>query len=239
MDNGDELIGTSPQRRRGRPRKPPRPCEFFGCNRQGTRYVSINDTKVFVCETHRKQHDRLTPGRCSVRGCDGLVILGKNRRIGYCRSHEDHYLSDAPQRRDGALHQLGQRITFDNVGPAHCWQVEGETGRPDIEVDGLRWKSIRFLWVRFYGPHRGGLQLHHVCGNALCVNPSHCWPVTAKANLAIEANLGEYSGTEWLTRFAPITEEFDKWCRHEGLDHGHLDSINNGSRRYVEPGFWR
>lgn len=190
----------------------------------------------FVCETHRSRHRRKQPGLCSVRGCDGAVRLGKKRTRRYCRTHEDRYLSDAPQRRDGALTELAQRITFDNIGGINCWMIDGDIGRPTIEVNGLRWVAVRFLWTVFYGPHRGGLELHHVCGNAWCVNPSHCWPTTGKLNREIERRLDEYTGTanRLLNRFAPITAEFDKWCRANRLDHGMKTEIDNGTRRYAE-----
>lgn len=231
MENHDnELIGTSPGPRRGRPRKDKTPCSIDGCEKISTR--NVNGARV--CETHRMQSYRQQPGLCSVRGCDGPVHLGKKRSRRYCRSHEDRYLTDAPKRRDGALAELAQRITFDNIGKLNCWMEAGELGRATIEVNGLRWVAIRYLWTVFYGPHRGGLQLHHVCGNGWCLNPSHCEPTTGTMNQEIEDHLDEYGGEKFLAHFAPITAEFDQWCRTNGLDHGMISRINDGSRRHVE-----
>lgn len=226
----NELIGTSSGRRRGRPRKDKTPCSVAGCEKTSTRNVD----GARVCDTHRMQIYRQQPGLCSVRGCDGVVRLGKKRNRRWCRSHEDRYLSDAPKRRDAALAELAQRIAFDNIGDINCWMVDGDLGRPTIEVDGLRWVAVRFLWTAFYGSHRGGLQLHHVCGNGWCVNPSHCWPMTRKFNDEIEDHLDEYRGEDFVSRFAPITAEFDEWCRANGLDHGMTTEIDSGARRFVE-----
>jgi len=41
----------------------------------------------------------------------------------------------------------------------------------------------RFIYKHAVGEIPNGLQLHHTCGNRLCVNPSHLIPVTAKENL--------------------------------------------------------
>lgn len=177
---------------------------------------------------------RQQPGLCSVRGCDGVVRLGKKRTRRYCPSHSDRYLTDAPKRTEGALAELAQRIAFDNIGDINCWMVDGDLGRPTIEVDGLRWVATRFLWTAFYGSIRGGLQLHHVCGNGWCVNSAHCWPMTRKLNDEIEDHLDSYGGKEFLLRFAPITAEFDEWCRANGLDHGMTAEIDSGARRFVE-----
>lgn len=185
-------------------------------------------------QTYRQQS-----GLCSVRGCDGVVRLGKKRARRYCRSHEDRYLADAPKRRDAALAELARRITHDDLGGIHCWMVDANVNRPTVEVDGLRWVAVRLLWSMFYGPHRGGLELHHVCGHGWCLNPSHCWPVTSKLNLEIEGTLDEYGGAGWLERFAPITEDFDRWCRAVGLDHGMHHQIDTGARRYADPQLWR
>lgn len=231
MENHDnELIGASSGQRRGRPRKGKRPCQTEGCGNNGSRYID----GLFVCSTCRSRHDRQTKNLCSVRGCSGVVRLGKKRPRRYCQSHSIRYLTDAPKRRDGALAELAQRITFDNIGKLNCWMEAGELGRATIEVNGLRWVAVRYLWIVFYGQIRGGLQLHHVCGNSWCLNPSHCEPTTGTMNQEIEDHLDEYGGEKFLAHFAPITEEFDQWCRFNGLDHGMTDRINDGSRRYVE-----
>lgn len=232
----NELIGASPQRRRGRPRKPPRTCEIDGCSNTGERYIENDDDKVFVCSTHRSRRDRETKTICSARGCSGVVRLGKTRERHWCRSHEDRYLTEDAEAVEKALAFIASK-TDDGIGVSGCWMFEGRTDRPDVKVFAspiMTWRITRLLWVYFYGPHRGGLELHHVCDTSWCVNPSHLWPVTRKFNKEVENHLDSYLGPQFLNRFAPITDVFDSWCRDNGIRHGMEDHLDRGNRRTLD-----
>lgn len=230
----NDLSGASPARRRGRPRKGKRPCQSEGCRNDGSRYVA----ELFVCDTCRSRRERGRDDKplCSVRGCSGPVRLGaKTRRQNkYCPTHSIRYLTDKPRKLDAALAEVADRIGIDNATSINCWMEIGEVGRANVEVDNLRWLITRFLWTVHYGPIRGKLELHHVCGNSWCLNPSHCWPLTGPQNKRVEERLGDYKGQPLLSRFAPITESFDQWCRANGLDHGMIEAIDSGARHYVE-----
>lgn len=226
----NDLSGTSPAPRRGRPRKDKTPCSIEDCEKTSTRNVD----GARVCETHRMQSHRKRPGLCTVRGCDGPVSLGKNRTRRYCSTHSIRYLTDKPRKLDAALTEVADRIGIDNATSINCWMEIGEVGRANVEVDNLRWLITRFLWTVHYGPIRGKLELHHVCGNSWCLNPSHCWPLTGPQNKRVEERLGDYKGQPLLSRFAPITESFDQWCRANRLDHGMIEAIDSGTRHYVE-----
>lgn len=230
--SGSGFLGTTPRKTGGRPRKAKRPCQRDGCRNDGRRNVGGK----FVCETHRKQYERDqdTGPLCSVRGCDGPVSLGKNRTRRYCSTHSIRYLTDKPRKLDAALAEVADRIGIDNASSINCWMEIGEVGRANVEVDNLRWLITRFLWTVHYGPIRGKLELHHVCGNSWCLNPSHCWPLTGPQNKRVEERLGDYKGQPLLSRFAPITESFDQWCRANRLDHGMIEAIDSGARHYVE-----
>lgn len=208
-----------------------RTCRTKGCGNTGRRYIGDH----LVCETCRSRWQRRQDGQCSVRGCTGPVRLGTKRTRRYCRSHEDRYLTNKPKRTEAALAEVAGRITHDNIGSINCWMIDGDIGRPNVKVDGLRWRVVRFLWTVFYGTHHGNLELHHVCGNGWCVNPSHCWPVGRKLNKQIEQHLDTYRGKNFVARFAPITEKFDSWCQHHRLDHGQTNAIDTEQRLHVDP----
>lgn len=176
-------------KKRGRPSKPPRPCGLKDCPNNGRYYIDVAGERTFVCSTHKSAHVRARKRPCSVSGCNGTVRIGKNRNPRYCRSHEDRYLSNNAVATDATLKYLQQAIVDLGNG---CWHYVGAdnrdrgTKRPQIWCDGLRWYVSRFLYIRFFGPHKGNLELHHLCGRGTCVNPAHLTPVGAVRNRNIE-----------------------------------------------------
>lgn len=75
---------------------------------------------------------------------------------------------------------------------AGCWEWTGAystlpaTPRPIMRVhtDGTRapWYAYRVSYVLFVGAIPDGCDIHHICGNPRCVNPSHLQPVPADVN---------------------------------------------------------
>lgn len=56
--------------------------------------------------------------------------------------------------------------------------IDPSTGYGRLTVGGVRWRAHRYAWTVERGPIPDGLVVHHVCGNKLCVNPSHMELVT-------------------------------------------------------------
>lgn len=180
---------ASSEARRGRPSKPPRQCESDQCENSGRYNIVDKDEKFFVCSTCKSRHDRQSKNICDVRGCSGVVRFGKNRERRYCRSHEGHYQTDNIAELTSTLDYLGQAIRDRGNG---CWEYVGRdnrdegTDRPQVWCDGLRWYVTRFLYVYFYGTHKGRLELHHLCGRGDCVRPGHLMALTRKRNAEVE-----------------------------------------------------
>lgn len=153
----------------------------------------------FICEKHRKRHDRQTKNRCSVRGCDGVVRLGQNRDgPRYCRTHEEHYQLEDPDELKSTLDYIAENTAVEDG--SSCWlyrgtQPNGYVPTPDdtqtrtkILSNGMNWLCHRFLWVHFFGGHHGSKELHHLCRVPACVNPGHLVPVSGKYNRWIETD---------------------------------------------------
>src|SRR5699024_12091700 len=54
--------------------------------------------------------------------------------------------------------------------------------RPTIVSAGLKWQVVRLLRTYFFGGHRGGLELGHICHNPHCVHPGHVSPISGAKN---------------------------------------------------------
>lgn len=198
------MTASSSSRKRGRPAgtaKPSQPCGE--CHREGGRRYRVGELRV--CSTCKSRHDRRSKNICDVRGCSGTVSLGKNREKRYCRSHEDRYLTDNPDRTASAIAYLGQAIIDLGNG---CWEYVGAdnrdygTIRPQVWCDGIRWYVARFLYIRFFGPHKGGLELHHLCGRGTCVNPAHLRPLGPVTNKSIESKAWKWAWQRIVTKWS-------------------------------------
>lgn len=198
------MTASPSSRRRGRPAgtgKPSQPCGE--CHREGGRRYRVGELRV--CSTCKSRHDRQSKNICDVRGCSGTVSLGKNREQSYCRSHEDRYLTDNPDGTASAITYLGQAIVDLGNG---CWEYVGAdnrdhgTDRPQVWCAGLRWYVARFLYIRFFGPHKGGLELHHLCGRGTCVNPAHLRPLGPVTNKGIESKAWKWAWQRTVTKWS-------------------------------------
>jgi hypothetical protein len=67
------------------------------------------------------------------------------------------------------------------VNDAGCWIWQGganSTGRGRTMVDGKVELAYRVFYARERGPIPDGHELHHTCGEPMCVNPNHVEPMT-------------------------------------------------------------
>ena len=67
-----------------------------------------------------------------------------------------------------------------------CWIWNGrpkDTGYGQIKIGGKVINAHRAVWEAMRGPVPRGLELDHICGVRLCVNPDHLEPVTHRENI--------------------------------------------------------
>lgn len=192
---------ASPAKKRGPVAKPPTPCGE--CQREGGRRYRLGELRV--CSSCKSRHDRRFKDICDVRGCSGVVRFGTNRPNRWCRSHEDRYQAEDIEETTSTIDYLSQAIRDCGDG---CWEYVGrrasDTDRPQIWCNGLRWYVTRFLYVYFHGPHRGGLELHHLCGRGDCVRPEHLMALTRKQNVRIEGQ--KFFGLRRVTAHRMFTQ---------------------------------
>ncbi|WP_193078995.1 hypothetical protein [Brevibacterium aurantiacum] len=108
-----------------------------------------------------------------------------------------------------------------------CWEYAGRlqyTGksRASVYSDGLKWQVARFLYVWYFGGHRGGKELHHYCGSPWCVHPGHLVSVSGKQNRLIESGEKPWTELKQITRnamgnFAATTPDLDSYMQKYGL----------------------
>lgn len=67
-----------------------------------------------------------------------------------------------------------------------CWIWQswvGKVGYGGIGVDGKQWLAHRWSYTKLVGSIPDGMQLDHLCGNRLCVNPDHLEPKSAEDHI--------------------------------------------------------
>lgn len=160
-------------------------CQNEGCSNKARYYLGDQS----VCSTCKSRHVRSTQPICARRGCSGIVRFGLGQHRQYCRSDEIWYLLERACDTDDTLAELPSQIAVVDGG---CWKYREIWGegfpRPTRTSGGLKWNLARFLYVWFFGGHRGGRELHHMCGNRWCVNPGHVDPVTGPRNREYETD---------------------------------------------------
>jgi hypothetical protein len=132
-------------------------------------------------------------------------------------------LLDAESEAMNRIDNFVKRVEIDHE--SGCWNWMGskngntEYGKFSYRVGGQTFHPTahRFCWETFVGPIPEGLEIDHLCGNKLCVNPDHLEPVTHAENCR-RRNTSKHIG------------EFHRAKTH--CPHGHPYS---GENLYVNP----
>ena len=64
------------------------------------------------------------------------------------------------------------------------WAAAISTRYPRFKPNGQMYRAHRWAYEHFVGPIPEGLEIDHLCGVPICVNPNHLEPVTRQENLA-------------------------------------------------------
>jgi hypothetical protein len=76
------------------------------------------------------------------------------------------------------------------LGADDCWEWQGAVRGKGYGVF-RKISAHRYAYQTHRGPIPDGLLIRHMCGNKLCVNPSHLEPGTAQDNMDDRRRLGE------------------------------------------------
>jgi len=149
--------------------------------------------KVFArefCQKHYMKNYRMDAYKCQVDGCWSRWIAKVKP---YCRRHLQDptaplkkYARSSKQSKTPTLQELKDKTV---TNPEGCWLWQGANrsgyGVVDTTLDGVRFKSAhRLAYALANGVPRKGMQVHHACANAACINPAHLSLVTPEANIA-------------------------------------------------------
>lgn len=99
-----------------------------------------------------------------------------------------------------------------------CWLWGGAVVRRYgvIGVAGQMLRAHRYAYASLIGPLADELQLDHLCGTPLCVNPAHLEPVTQRENLRRMARTNKthcVHGHEFTPENTYMTSSGHRYCR--------------------------
>jgi len=57
------------------------------------------------------------------------------------------------------------------------------------KVGGVDYLAHRYAYEQAVGPIPSGMQLHHTCGERLCLNPAHMRPITVAEHAALHRRM--------------------------------------------------
>jgi HNH endonuclease len=100
------------------------------------------------------------------------------------RGWHGYYVPVKPEKRFWPKVNKRGPLTVPRLG--RCWQWIGGRNRDGYStfgLDGSHTSGHRFSWELHNGPVPKGKELDHLCGNLLCVRPSHLEPVTHRENM--------------------------------------------------------
>jgi len=129
---------------------------------------------------------------CSWPKCDNRRAWNKNsaKADGYCRVHEKDFLWTRPLL-PAKLDYISNNLRLD----FGCWlwikdPKDSDSRRPyprgKIRL-GYDWLPYRLVYVATVGVIPAPKVLDHLCGNSLCILPTHLEPVTQAENLRRQA----------------------------------------------------
>lgn len=71
------------------------------------------------------------------------------------------------------------------VLPSGCWRWNGaacSSGYGSLTWRAKGWLAHRLAYTLVIGPIPAGYEVHHTCGNRLCINPAHLQPLPGRAH---------------------------------------------------------
>ena len=69
------------------------------------------------------------------------------------------------------------------------WTGAVSHGYGNRKVGGVNHRAHRYAFEQAVGPIPPGMELHHTCGERLCVNPAHMQPITKAEHTALHRRL--------------------------------------------------
>lgn len=172
-------------------------CARSGCGRT----EGLTEVRGYVfCRSHLRTAHYDAYGRCDFKDANGSRCRSHRftRRgglyaslPGFCRQHEGSYFTSVDaQVLSNALDRFGAQLAPDwRTG---CWHWTGgpAEGRGQFQFNKMRFLPYRFSYGVFFGGHRNGFELSHLCdaggptdGRGTCANPLHVAPSTHRANV--------------------------------------------------------
>jgi hypothetical protein len=115
--------------------------------------------------------------------------------------------------------KMARKLPSENA----CWAWIGKRnkqGHPRFYFNNRIGLAHRFAYEEWIGDIPVGWDLHHVCGNPWCVNPSHLKPLPHGAHTKYHAPMIQHPTREYCIRGHPLTPDNrmanggkNTWCR--------------------------
>jgi len=113
-----------------------------------------------------------------------------------------------PKQKQTDIERLMQRVVIDPS--SGCWQWQGPTnyGYGRFYSRGVTYRAHRAAYELLVGPVPIGLEMHHLCHNRACVNPSHLQPIERHDHWLLGTSVSLFNATkETCVNGHPFTEE--------------------------------
>lgn len=110
----------------------------------------------------------------------------------------------------GQRSDIRRRIVWDAA--TGCWLWKGartDNGYGLVRIKGRKWRIHRWVWAITHGEEPEG-DVHHTCGNRLCVTPEHLQGLTHAEHASVTRHGLRY---EECRRGHPLTED-NVYVRH-------------------------
>jgi len=150
----------------------------------------------------------------------------------WCRKcvSEQGRIRRAPFLKDHAdVDDLAHNISITEGG---CWEwrfTRNEFGYGLIPYQGRNVRAHRFYFEKMVGPIPKGGEVHHVCENPPCVNPSHLMVVTAMEHRALSRSAKlDWTKVDEIRRRHAEGESASHLAREYGVHNSVVCRIVNG-----------